>query len=119
MLRIFPAFPGGAPGAALLLLRLCTAFLLPLAVFNAFSPTVWLYVAVVLLAASLAAGIGVRLAAPLAAGIILLAAIRSGGMLEAIQAVQAVQSAALALLGAGAYSIDARLFGRRVIQLND
>ncbi len=30
---------------------------------------------------------------------------------------QALNAAALAILGAGAYSIDARLFGRRVIDL--
>jgi hypothetical protein len=115
---MFPAFLGGVSGAALLLLRLSTAFLLPLAVFISLSPSLWLDVAVVLLAISLAAGVAVRLAASLAALVILFAASRSGGALSAILALQALQAAALALLGAGAYSIDARLFGRRVIQLN-
>jgi hypothetical protein len=116
---MFYAFLDGAPGAGLLLLRLGTAFLVPFSVFISLSPPLWLDMAVVLLAASLAAGFAVRVAASLAALVILFAASRNSGALAAILTVQALQAGALALLGAGAYSIDSRLFGRRVIQLKD
>ncbi len=101
------------------MLRLCTSVLLPIVAFNAPISALWLDVAVTLLVVSLAAGLAVRLAAFLSALVIVLAATRSGGALTAILGVQALQTATLTLLGAGAYSIDARLFGRRVIQLND
>jgi len=116
---MFYAFLGGAPGAGLLLLRFGTAFLVPLAVFISLSPPLWLDIAVVLLALSLALGFAVRVAASLSALVILFTASRNSGALEAVLILQALQAVALALLGAGAYSIDARLFGRRVIQLND
>jgi hypothetical protein len=119
MCKMFYAFLGGAPGTGLLLLRLGTAFLVPFTAFSALSPPLWLDMAAGLLAISLIAGFAVRVAASLAALLILYAASRSTGALVAILTVQALQAAALALLGAGAYSIDARLFGRRVIQLKD
>ena len=116
---MFYAFLGGAPGAGLLLLWFGTAFLVPLAVFISLSPPLWLDIAVVLLALSLALGFAVRVAASLSALVILLTASRNSGALEAVLILQTLQAAALALLGAGAYSIDALLYGRRVIQLND
>lgn len=116
---MFYAFLGGAPGTGLLLLRLGTAFLVPFTIISSRSPPLWLDIAVGLLAISLAAGFAVRVAASLAALAMLLAASQSSGGLAAILIVQALQATALALLGAGAYSIDARLFGRRVIQLKD
>jgi hypothetical protein len=116
---MIPAFFGGSAGAALLLMRLATALMILFTLSKSFSPGFWLYLAAALLAAGLAAGFAVRLVAAVAALIIVGAAIRSGGTLGILLAVQALQSAALALLGAGAYSIDARLFGRRVIRLND
>ena len=114
---MFYAFLGGAPGTGLLLLRLCTAVLLPLAVFVDLSPPLWLDIAVVLVAFSLAVGFAVRVAASLAALAILFAATQTSGALEAVLILQAPQAVALALLGAGAYSVDARLFGRRVIRV--
>jgi hypothetical protein len=119
MCKMFYAFLGGAPGTGLLLSRLCTAFLLSLAVFVYLSPPLWLDIAVALLAFSLAAGFAVRVAASLAALVILFTATQTSGPLEAVLMLQALQAVALALLGAGAYSVDARLFGRRVIQLKD
>ena len=119
MSMMFPPFFAGTPGAALLLMRLATALMLLITLCRSFTPALWLDLAGALLVASLAAGFAVRLAAALAALVILYAAIRSGSDSGAVLALQAVQSAALALLGAGAYSIDARLFGRRVIRLND
>jgi hypothetical protein len=116
---MFYAFLGGAPGTGLLLLRLGTAFLIPFTVFNSLSPPLWLGMAAGLLAVSLAVGLAVRVAASISALTILFAASQSSGALAAILTVQALQAAALALLGAGAYSVDARLFGRRVIQLKD
>jgi hypothetical protein len=118
MCKMFYAFLGGAPGTGLLLLRLGTAFLVPFTVFSSLSPPLWLDMAVGLLATCLAVGFAVRVAASLAALLILFGASRSDDALAAILATQALQAAALALLGAGAHSIDARLFGRRVIQLN-
>jgi len=51
-----------------------------------------------------------------AAGVL---AVRTGGTPGAFLVLHGIDALALALLGAGAYSVDARLFGRRVIRLDD
>ena len=98
----------------LLLLRIACATQLVVAMPSDSLPT-WLKVITAVMSAALA--IGVLTQAVTLAGLFLL-------VLEVIclaktpaiaTAVQGLDMLALLLLGAGAYSIDARLFGRRVI----
>ena len=119
MLKLTSRYPDGIAGTALLLLRLSCA----LSVFPAFT-ALWpqaeasrLAIAATLLAASLAAGIGTRLAA-LVLAISLAIAISSAHGERALLLMSAAGStSALILRGAGAYSIDAHRYGRRVIRL--
>lgn len=103
MQRLFLMFPDRGPGAGLLWLRLCVAA----ALCTAHGPVeVWLLALCVLAVALLALGAFTPLAVPLAmAGLHVLA--------EPWPLV--VLPLALLVLGPGAYSLDARLFGRRVL----
>uniref|UniRef100_B0T7L8 DoxX family protein n=1 Tax=Caulobacter sp. (strain K31) TaxID=366602 RepID=B0T7L8_CAUSK len=113
-----PMFPGGLSGVALLLGRLATASMLIL-VFRDGLDAVWPAVPLVLLAASLAAGFLTRAMAGICAALVLFAASRADGVLAGVLAISALHILGLALTGGGAYSLDARLFGRRVIRLDD
>ena len=119
MTRFSSIFPGGAPGAALLLMRIATAATLLLAVVYCLRPDAWQGVPAILLAAGLLAGICTRLVGGLSVIVLGILAARTGGAAGAFLVLHGVQALALALLGAGAYSVDARLFGRRVIRLED
>ena len=114
MKQLFSVFPAGAAGVGLLLLRIACATQLVVAMPSDSLPT-WLKVITAVMSAALA--IGVLTQAVTLAGLFLL-------VLEVIclaktpaiaTAIQGLDMLALLLLGAGAYSIDARLFGRRVI----
>jgi hypothetical protein len=112
-------FPGGLIGVALLIGRLAAAAVLGFALGGSATETVWSALPLVLLAASLAAGLMTRFAAAACAALVLFGAARGDGPLSAVLALNALHIAGLALTGAGAYSLDARLFGRRVIRLDD
>jgi len=120
VLKLTSRYPDGVAGTALLLLRFSCA----LAVFPAFT-ALWpnaeptrLATAATLLAAILAAGIATRVAA-LVLGISLSAALLAAHGDRALLFMSAAGStSALLLRGAGAYSIDAHRYGRRVIRLN-
>lgn len=120
MPKLILRYPDGAPGLALLLLRLSHA----LGAFPSLArlwpaPDHWALVAIpaAILALSLTAGIGTRVAA------LLLACASAAAFPDAPRETaclllsSAGGSAALALLGPGAYSIEARRFGRQVIRL--
>ena len=106
-------FPSGAPGAALLLLRLSVAASLLLDVAG--HPPTLVFWGALLLVFLLCAGLATPVAAVLAClfEILLFAAGPSNFPLL----VSALVAIALALLGPGAWSVDARMFGRRVIVL--
>lgn len=127
--RFFSSFPGGWPGLGLLILRIAVAFnailcgVSVLAGWNAqmssswMTSLLWIVIGLLVLTgfvtplASIAATFGYlipSLSSLLAAGPVKSASTFSGLYLAAI-------SAALALLGPGAFSVDARLFGRREI----
>jgi hypothetical protein len=114
----FSIFPNGPRGAALLLLRVSAASLITFAIHR-LALSSWAIGALVLVAAALILGLCTRLAATLCAALAATAFIQSVGMLSWLMGLQALSAAALAILGAGAYSIDARLFGRRVIELGE
>jgi hypothetical protein len=104
-------FPGGAPGAALLVLRGCIAGALVHVAF----PTGWKHLAFLALLSLLCLG----LLTPVVCAFAVLAVLLDLTYLRDISAVEVgivlLSTSSYAFLGPGAYSIDARLFGRRVI----
>lgn len=107
MQRLFSMFPVGAPGLALVVLRLAVASQL------------WPGPAAILLALPLGLGV-LTPAAAAACAIVHGARLIDAGVVAGLPELIAVADAcALALLGPGAYSVDARLFGRRVFVVSD
>lgn len=106
-------FPGGAAGAGLLLLRVSVA-VSALMLIGAAALSLDLQIMGVLLAAGLCAGFQTRVLAALSLGASLLSATSLG-----LGAAHAISALALVLTGPGAFSIDARLFGRRTVTLRN
>jgi uncharacterized membrane protein YphA (DoxX/SURF4 family) len=116
--RLFSTFPNAWPGVGLLILRTVAGFsalslLLPLA--DLAETTVWLVrcisVAVTVL---LWIGLWTPIAAVIAAAL-QVCVVGLGQESSAVAAVNAALSVALAMLGPGSWSLDARLFGRKRI----
>jgi uncharacterized membrane protein YphA (DoxX/SURF4 family) len=113
--RLFITFPDGAPGIGLLLLRLAVGASLATFGCGASPYGLIILIGLIVIAAALVIGFMTRAAAVLVATLHLLCALWtgfSGGMVELTFVAQAL---ALALLGAGNYSLDSRLFGRRLV----
>lgn len=119
MLRHFSIFPAGGPGVALLLLRASVALeaLYRVSIAAATPAHPALFWTACAAAVALCFGLWTPLTALAAFSIQLLDLITEG--LHADLVAASVNPVALFLLGPGAYSIDARLFGRRVIVLSD
>jgi uncharacterized membrane protein YphA (DoxX/SURF4 family) len=117
--RLFSMFPTGFPGIALLLLRLVvTATFLNdgtahLTLVNA----PWALVLSAGIAISLCIGVFTPYSSIFIIIVELWAAYCTSGRDSFHLAVSILNSGILALLGPGAYSIDARVFGRRLIRL--
>ena len=107
-------FPRGWPGIGLLLLRISVAAASLQACVGREACTAWELLGVIPLCASLCLGALTPLAAVLAVALEFTAAANciNGAGLVVITIIDAV---ALALLGPGAYSLDALRFGRRVV----
>jgi hypothetical protein len=110
-------FPSRTAGAALLVLRLSVAAVLAanLTAQWALSPPFWVVPCAVLLVTFLCLGLLTPYCAVFNCLIELSLFIVSGGQNGFQLAIAAVDSGVLAVLGPGAYSVDARLFGRRIL----
>lgn len=113
MQRLFSMFPEGGPGAGLLLLRQSVA--LSLLLHPPGGPLIHALLALP------AIGLCVGLLTPLLAAVCCLFSFYDfmvmGGATLPEACIKLLAAGALALLGPGAHSLDARLFGRRVITL--
>lgn len=107
-------FPDGRAGLALLLLRLAVAGSGLVLVNSADVPRGYVLVYCLVIALPLTGGVSTRILAAVSASV--LAAVLAAAPIEML-AMHLVCSAALALIGPGAYSIDSALFGRRQIVL--
>jgi|ERR1700678_1314540 uncharacterized membrane protein YphA (DoxX/SURF4 family) len=109
-------FPSGPAGVALLLLRLSVAALIVTMIYLNF-PSQWLSIGVAIVAVALLVGMFARLAAALCAALVMLFFLtHHARAIDIVIALHTASAVAVALLGPGAYSVDAYLFGRRVIE---
>ncbi|HEY5758351.1 MAG TPA: hypothetical protein VIU34_21140 [Steroidobacter sp.] len=118
MQRLFSMFPTGAPAIALLMLRLfAAATLLVDATMALHAREAIAGVIALLAAATLFIGFVTPIAALVTALVDLLGMRFGHETLSLHSFALTVIALALALLGPGAYSLDARLFGRRLMQI--
>lgn len=121
MQRLFSMFPDGWPGRALLLLRLAAgAILIRDGAVNLLSQTRWDVIALQALAIAAGLLLVVGLWTPVVGVIVSLFgiwAVISGTPYVRGAVLLAAVGAALAMLGPGVNSIDARLFGRKRIDI--
>ena len=108
-------FSVGAPGVSLLVLRVCIATALAGIAF----PTGWKHLAFLALLSLLCLGLMTPAVCVLAVIAVLLD-LRHVSSINVVEVgIVLLSTSSYAFLGPGAYSIDARLFGRRVIVSTD
>jgi putative oxidoreductase len=112
--RLYSSFARGWPGAGLLCLRLITAIATVHYVISGSlpDPNVWRILIEGVAAVLLCAGLWTPIAGSALSLIALWSAFSENGDFWA-QILLATMAAALAMLGPGAWSVDARLFGRK------
>jgi uncharacterized membrane protein YphA (DoxX/SURF4 family) len=116
--RLFSMFPLGLPGFALLLLRVSVALTVLVCVYTREQDAAaWLLAAAWVPALLLVVGFLTPFVAVIAVAAELLSLSSLTGPLASFIGVSALNALALALLGPGAYSVDASRFGRRVVDL--
>jgi len=108
-------YPTGLAGVALLVLRLTISTSL---VFGASLVEInWILFGTIVISAALLFGVFTSGVAALGAMVAIGLGIEIGGDLGFAIALHGAAAVALSMLGAGGYSIDARLFGRHVITI--
>jgi uncharacterized membrane protein YphA (DoxX/SURF4 family) len=118
--RLFSMFPPGLPGLALLLLRASVAIALLLDAYGHREALPgWAHVAVILISLVVSVGYLTPIVAAAALACHAFMWLAAGADLSAAVTalVFALDAMALALLGPGAYSLDSRRFGRRLVVL--
>ena len=126
MQRLFSTFAEGWPGAGLLLLRLlAAAMLIGAGVTNIYAgqPSILNALQIICIAGGIVLAIGwfTPVAGALAAAAKVCIAISQASLHlgePSTALTQAILAAGLAMIGPGAWSIDARLFGRKRIDLS-
>jgi hypothetical protein len=115
--RLFSMFPGGSAGIALLILRFCAdGSLLMCALDHGQFPSAgWTTPGIGVILLLIGAGILTPIACTVGALIEAFYALSSHGINEWQAVFTLLVTIALGMLGPGAFSIDARLFGRRLI----
>lgn len=119
MQRLFSMFPVGLPGIGLFCLRITAALSLSLTMRSTrtgFQGLEWL---LEILCFLLIVGLATPLLASCCVLIGVYALASSGGAAWQCAGISVPVAVALVLLGPGGYSIDAKLFGRRSVVLND
>ena len=114
MRTVFPSYPDGAAGAGLFVLRASVTLSLQTTV-SRFDYPDWRHLAAALLALGVMLGLRTRLFAGLMI-VMAISALAGGAGLIVIVPLM-LDACALVLVGPGAYSADARLFGRRTVIL--
>lgn len=112
-------FPQGGPGVGLLLLRFSVAgaFLYGAMTRFPYANSAWIVIAFLVVAGAVALGILTPAFSLLAGAQAAYLIFNAHGLTRYIFAAFALTACALALLGPGAFSLDARFFGRRVLVL--
>jgi hypothetical protein len=121
MQRLFSMFPAGLPGVALLLLRIAIAGLLSVSTLsNAPAENIsgWMAVSVGSTCLLLMIGALTPLASLTAVAIEATFWLRTDGLTSASLALDMLVSLSMFFLGPGAYSLDSKMFGRRLILPN-
>jgi hypothetical protein len=116
--RLFSMFPAGAAGVALLILRLTSAAALLEAGWRQplLTTLTGTFVILALPVGALCLGVLTPYTSTVSCLIELAIIVRSGTQPEFPIIISIVITAALGVLGPGAYSLDARIFGRKIIR---
>jgi uncharacterized membrane protein YphA (DoxX/SURF4 family) len=121
MQRLFSMFPAGLPGVALLLLRIAIAGLLSVSTLSnepAGNVSVWLAISLIITCLLLMIGALTPLACLTAAVLEATYWLRTDGLTSVSLALDMLVSLSMFFLGPGAYSLDSKMFGRRLILPN-
>ena len=110
-------FPTGQPGLALLLVRMALGVMLMDGLSGRLAQlgSVWFLLAPGALALALCLGFLTPVVCVLSILLQVTTFLTAGGAIEAVHVCAVLNSVALAMLGPGGYSLDARLFGRRQV----
>jgi hypothetical protein len=111
-------FPGGSAGAGLLLLRVSVAVSTLMLTAACIRASYIPHFLGVLVAIGLCGGLQTRILA-VVGSLASLACLMAASPPLGLAAVHTISAIALAFTGAGAFSLDARLFGRRTVTLPD
>ena len=113
-------YPGGSAGFALLIFRWSLAAELGFLAYTLHvSITGWEALVAMALVIAFLIGFATQIAALIYAGVAVFALTTVGGVVGVCFALIGLMAVSLALLGPGAFSLDARLYGRREISLDN